>query len=90
MGPNSIYYIPLGFHFFLSSHPVMSSVIHKELAAMKQVLISMLAKQGDTSLGVDKTGAGSAGAGQAQVKRVGRSVEEESPKQPKPTVFVSV
>lgn len=59
----------------------------EELAAMKQVLISMLAKQGDTSLGVEKTGAGSAGAGQAQVKRVARSVEEESPKQPKPTVF---
>lgn len=66
---------------------------------MKQVLISMLAKQGDTSNllgGAEKTGAGSAGMagmageGQAQAKRVVRIVEEESPKQPKPTVFVSV
>lgn len=58
---------------------------------MKQVLISMLAKQGDTSnpLGSEKSAAVSAGAGQAQAKRVGRTVEEESPKQPKPTVFVS-
>lgn len=64
----------------------------QELAAMKQVLISMLAKQGDTSnlLGAEKTGAGSAGGGQAQAKRVVRIVEDESPKQPKPTVFVSV
>lgn len=63
---------------------------------MKQVLISMLAKQGDTSNplgGAEKTGAasaGSAGGGQAQAKRVVRIAEEESPKQPKPTVFVSV
>lgn len=55
---------------------------------MKQVLISMLAKQGDTSnpLGAEK----SVSAREARAKRVGRTVEEESPKQPKPTVFVSV
>lgn len=59
---------------------------------MKQVLISMLAQQGDSSnpLGAENTGAGSAGAARVQAKRAGRVVEEESPKQPKPTVFVSV
>lgn len=71
------------------------SLTLQELAAMKQVLISMLAKQGDTSnpLGAEKSVAASAGSWggvQTQAKRLGRTIEEESPKQPKPTVFVSV
>lgn len=67
-------------------------MILQELAVMKQVLISMLSKQGHSPnpLGAEKTGIGKSSAGQLRTKSVVQTTEVESPNQPKPTVFVSV
>lgn len=63
----------------------------EELAVMKQVLISMRSKRGDTlnPFETDKTGIRTSGAGKHQSRRINRTTEEESPNKPKPTVFTN-
>lgn len=64
----------------------------EELAAMKQVLISMRSRQADALnlLESDKTGIRTSGSGKKQQsKRINRAAEEESPNKPKPTVFTN-
>jgi len=80
------------YYIFLASFTVCFIVIHQELAMMKQVLISMRSRQGETLnvLETDRTGIGASGSGKQQSKRINRTTEEESPTMPKPTVFVSV
>lgn len=70
----------------------MNRVIPQELAVMKQVLISMRSRQGDTLnlLEMDNSAIKTSGAGKHQSKRINSTTEEESPTKPKPTVFVSV
>lgn len=70
----------------------MNCAVFQELAAMKQVLISMRSRQADALnlLETDKTGIRTSGSGKKQQsKRVDGPAEEESPNKPKPTVFVS-
>ncbi|KAF3708112.1 Progesterone-induced-blocking factor 1 [Channa argus] len=61
----------------------------EELAVMKQVLISMQSRQGDALnlLETDKAAIRTSGAGKHHLKRINRTIEEESPNKPKPTVF---
>ncbi|KAM7385437.1 hypothetical protein PAMP_001520 [Pampus punctatissimus] len=63
----------------------------EELAVMKQVLISMQSRQGDSLnlLETDKTAIRTSGAGKHQFRRINRTTEEESPNKPKPTVFTN-
>lgn len=70
----------------------MEYLIHQELAVMKQVLISMRSRQGEdfNVLETDHSGTKTLRTGKQQNKRINRTVEEESPNKPKPTVFVSV
>lgn len=77
-----------GFHI-----PIfMNLVILQELAVMKQVLISMQSRQGDSLnlLETDKTGIRCSSVGKPQSKRINSTTAEESPNKPRPTVFVSV
>uniref|UniRef100_A0A8D3BS22 Progesterone-induced-blocking factor 1 n=1 Tax=Scophthalmus maximus TaxID=52904 RepID=A0A8D3BS22_SCOMX len=64
----------------------------EELAVMKQVLISMQSRHGDTfaNLETNKTGVRTSAVAKQQSKCINRAAEEESPNKPKPTVFVSV
>lgn len=70
----------------------MNPVILQELAVMKQVLISMQSRHGDTfaNLETNKTGVRTSAVAKQQSKCINRAAEEESPNKPKPTVFVSV
>lgn len=70
----------------------MNHVILQELAVMKQVLISMRSRQGNSLnlLERDKTGVGPSSAGKQHDKPINKTTEEESPNKPRPTVFVSV
>lgn len=70
----------------------MICVIVQELAVMKQVLISMRSRQGDTlkPLEADNGAIKTSGARKQPAKRINRTTVEESPNKPKPTVFVSV
>ncbi|XP_024916527.1 progesterone-induced-blocking factor 1 isoform X2 [Cynoglossus semilaevis] len=61
----------------------------EELAMMKQVLVNMQSKQGDTGSPpeLSKPAVRTCGAGRQQSKRVNRAAVEESPNKPKPIVF---
>uniref|UniRef100_A0A1A8KE47 Progesterone immunomodulatory binding factor 1 n=1 Tax=Nothobranchius kuhntae TaxID=321403 RepID=A0A1A8KE47_NOTKU len=61
----------------------------EELAVMKQVLIGMRSGQSDAlnRFETEKGGAKTSETGKQRSKRVGCTVEEESPNKPKPTVF---
>uniref|UniRef100_A0A3B4V170 Progesterone immunomodulatory binding factor 1 n=1 Tax=Seriola dumerili TaxID=41447 RepID=A0A3B4V170_SERDU len=79
-------YVPCHRQLFLS---LAAWDATRELAVMKQVLISMRSRQGDALdlLETDKTGIRTSGVGKQQSKRTNRTTEEESPNKPKPTVF---
>ncbi|KAF0027086.1 hypothetical protein F2P81_019827 [Scophthalmus maximus] len=63
----------------------------EELAVMKQVLISMQSRHGDTfaNLETNKTGVRTSAVAKQQSKCINRAAEEESPNKPKPTVFTN-
>lgn len=59
---------------------------------MKQVLVSMRPKDGDTVSRLDRTraGVGTSGAGQKPPRRISRSAEDERVNKGRATVFVSM